>query len=219
MSFFAHLGIDPEEVVRLAARLDHSRTFDVDQHISTSETLTLAQVCEAVSSANPPRENLELTTRDRQLVPQDEYLPVEAGRIDPGTLERAVSAGATMMITNVAQWSDELNRFPMSRDASFEVNLFLSGPLCQAYPAHFDLLDAVIIQIVGSKGWQLWNTLEGGAVDTSTFRTDQFGPPTTSTLLASGDVLLMPARTPHLVASTFSPSVHLAVAMRDTDAR
>lgn len=217
MNLLTSLGVDWRRIESLSAAVEDADSFLLGQTVPIERNLTLSDVCQSVAAADPPRESLEMTTRDRRVVAQPEYLPDHPNQIDPTMLERTVMAGATLMITNSMTWVAQLNpAAEIDGSTRLEVNLFLSGPLTQAYPAHFDLLDAAIIQLVGSKGWQLWPTLATESPLREAREPSLFGEPDSSVLLRSGDVLLMPAYTPHLVASTFEPSVHVAIATRRT---
>lgn len=220
MTFLSSLGVEVASIRCLAEAVREMDTFQLGQAIAVDPDLKLEGVCQALAAAKPPRGSLELTTRERREVPPDKYLTDGTDLVEPLALENALMGGATLMVTDIAAWGEELNAAACPRDAyCLEVNLFVSGPLCQAYPAHFDLLDAVIVQLVGSKGWQLWSTLAEDTRRRATKEIAQLDPPTKSAILNPGDVLLMPSHTPHLVSSTFVPSVHVAVAVRETEAR
>jgi ribosomal protein L16 Arg81 hydroxylase len=76
---------------------------------------------------------------------------------------------------------------------------------------HHDSVDLFVIQLEGSKRWQVWATRKE---ETSGYTPDELGEPLLETDLEPGDVLYMPYYTPHFVSPRNEMSLHLSVAVR-----
>lgn len=105
-------------------------------------------------------------------------------------------------------------------------NCYLTPPHAQAVPPHADDRDVLVIQLVGSKTWQVYQTVpipypyphqqvgkEGLVVPASVLE----GPTEISTTLHPGDVLYMPRGFVHQAQCHAEPSFHITVALATHD--
>ncbi|HKI03009.1 MAG TPA: cupin domain-containing protein [Thermoanaerobaculia bacterium] len=107
-------------------------------------------------------------------------------------------------------------------DATAGVNFFLTPAHSQAFPLHFDNTDAFIVQLAGSKRWQIWEPTYERPLDSrlserhvsSRMEKDE----TKLTLLEdfvleSGDVLYMPRGFYHKAIAIDEHSLHLTISL------
>ncbi len=105
-------------------------------------------------------------------------------------------------------------------------NCYLTPPSSQAVPAHADDRDVLVIQLVGSKEWQVYETVpipypypheqvgkEGLPVPNEVLK----GPVAISTTLRPGDVLYMPRGFVHQASCSDSLSFHVTIALATHD--
>lgn len=105
-------------------------------------------------------------------------------------------------------------------------NCYLTPPNSQAVPAHADDRDVFVIQLVGSKDWQVYEHVpipypyphqqvgkEGLAVPKEVLE----GPVTISTTLRPGDILYMPRGFVHQASCSSNLSFHITVALATHD--
>ncbi len=96
--------------------------------------------------------------------------------------------------------------------APSEAVAFLTPAGTQAGTVHSDPSDVYIIQLAGSKHWQVWPTpgTRRLGVDREYLPTE-VGQPVLDLVLRPGDVLYLPYGTPHLAAAKEQTSLHLTV--------
>ena len=96
--------------------------------------------------------------------------------------------------------------------APSEAVAFLTPAGTQAGTAHSDPSDVYVIQLAGSKHWQVWPTPEKrrAGVDREHLL-PELGAPMLDVVLRPGDVLYLPYGTPHVAAAKEQTSLHLTV--------
>src|SRR6185369_16459005 len=82
----------------------------------------------------------------------------------------------------------------------------------QAGTVHSDPSDVYVIQLAGSKHWQVWPTppVRRMGVDRE-YGPDELPEPILDVVLRAGDVLYLPYGTPHVAAAKEETSLHLTV--------
>jgi hypothetical protein len=158
-------------------------------------------------------------------------------RLDPDTVYREHARGATIRLSRLERhlsplWllAGELER-QLNTDVS--VNLYLTPSGAQGFAPHVDLHDALVLQVEGSKRWQVGDTLPperelpverpvqahrqlferrfplADAEESSKVSTSG-GP---EIRLAAGDLLYLPRGVPHSAATVGEPSLHLTIGL------
>jgi ribosomal protein L16 Arg81 hydroxylase len=92
-----------------------------------------------------------------------------------------------------------------------EVVAFLTPAGHDGYAPHHDPVDVFVIQIEGTKDWQVWQPPADRRGDSVRYPADQLGEPALRTTLHPGDVLYLPYGTPHAAAAREQVSLHLSV--------
>ncbi len=86
----------------------------------------------------------------------------------------------------------------------------------QAFPAHTDSHDALIVQVLGSKRWTIWDGIPDCIEMTSL---DPYVKPSHDLILREGDCLYVPAGTIHRVRAEGQASYHVTIGVHDIPAR
>jgi hypothetical protein len=96
--------------------------------------------------------------------------------------------------------------------APSEAVAFLTPAGTQAGTAHSDPSDVYIIQLAGSKHWQVWPTPKQRRVGVDReYLASELPEPILDIVLRPGDVLYLPYGTPHLAAAKEQTSLHLTM--------
>ncbi|WP_330343202.1 JmjC domain-containing protein [Streptomyces sp. NBC_00557] len=92
-----------------------------------------------------------------------------------------------------------------------EVVGFLTPAGHDGYAPHHDPVDVFVVQIEGTKDWQVWQPPADRRGDSARYPADRLGEPALRTTLHPGDVLYLPHGTPHAAAAREQVSLHLSV--------
>jgi hypothetical protein len=159
---------------------------------------------------------------------------LQVERLDPQSLYAHHAAGATIRIyrlerhlTPVWALAADLER-QLSADVS--VNLYMTPPGSQGFRVHQDLHDVLVLQIAGSKRWQIYEPPHELPVERPVQAhrklherrfpfdgAEGAAPPDPATMrevtLRAGDLLYLPRGFPHAAATDGEGSLHLTVGL------
>jgi hypothetical protein len=91
-------------------------------------------------------------------------------------------------------------------------SIFLTPPDAQGFLPHYDEVDVFILQLEGSKHWNIYNQVAGFPFEESPkLSIELLGKPVQALCLNPGDMLYMPAGYPHEASSNKGYSMHLTV--------
>ena len=134
--------------------------------------------------------------------------------IDPGRIYAHFRAGKTLIHGGLNLTRPNLRALAQSMTDRFaaksEVVAFLS-PAGQRGAAHSDPTDVYVVQLEGTKRWQIWATPEVRRAGDDTDSFPSLPDPVLDLSLQPGDVLYVPHNTPHRAAAEGSVSLHLTV--------
>lgn len=179
---------------------------------------------------------------DTGCVPPDEIAVIKAGpsnreafktngRTDPVKLRRLCTQGYTIRFGNLQRWAPAFHRISqgIQRETGYSnyAHAFLTPPGQQGLLHHWDQQMAVIVQVAGTKTWQLWAPpVEAPMREyNESFRVwrDDYIPkweaagPDLTVELTAGQTLLLPrgwVHNPHALDHD-GPSLHLTFAIRE----
>lgn len=137
--------------------------------------------------------------------------------IDVVRLATEFQRGATIVIQEIHRWWHALAVLCRSIEEvvghPVQANAYLTPPTAQGLPLHHDVHDVFVLQVSGSKHWQIYtpsvvlplrhqwaNAEQGAAIE-----------PTMSFTLNAGDVLYMPRGWRHQAATSSGDSFHLTI--------
>jgi quercetin dioxygenase-like cupin family protein len=134
--------------------------------------------------------------------------------LDPGKIYAHFRAGKTLIHGGLNLTRPNLRALARSMTDRFaaktEIVAFLT-PAGQRGAAHSDPTDVYIIQLEGTKRWQIWSTPEVRRAGDDKNSFPSLPDPVLDLSLQPGDVLYIPHNTPHRAAAEGCVSLHLTV--------
>ncbi|HEX5297565.1 MAG TPA: cupin domain-containing protein [Streptosporangiaceae bacterium] len=133
--------------------------------------------------------------------------------VDPGRIYAHFRAGKTLIHGGLNLTRPDLRALARSMTERFaaksEIVAFLT-PAGQRGGAHSDPTDVYVIQLEGTKRWQIWPTPQARRPGEDTYF-DSLPDPVLDLSVQPGDVLYIPYSTPHRASAEGSVSLHVTV--------
>lgn len=138
-------------------------------------------------------------------------------RVKVGEVFRLHEAGGTIILNHLHRRhpprASLCAALELELSAPCQTNVYLTPAKAQGFHPHFDTHDVLVLQIAGSKRWQLYGTpvalaLKGHG---DFARQDDPGPVSEEFELRAGDTLYVPRGLVHEAISTDEPSLHITV--------
>ena len=198
---------------RLHGRLPRS---DVESLVSW-DSIAALMINQRLS---PPKVKV-VQTAGRAVNPQ-RYLDQEssprrkdAPLVDLARLRDILRGGATLMIDNIDEMEPAIGRTAWERSAAVgeivQTHMYATAGNIPAFPPHWDVVDVLVVQVEGSKHWDVYGPGTVNPIDAKTdpdnTRPDE---PEWSGVLSPGDVLYLPRGWYHGVRGTGGTSLHLS---------
>jgi len=149
-------------------------------------------------------------------IPASKYLYGD-NSIRPDQLYKLHEAGATIILNQLQKRHPPLAELcaalELEFSAGFQTNIYVTPPAAQGFHPHFDTHDVLVLQIAGSKRWQLYDTPLPLTMKAhgDYARQDDPGPVSEEFDLRAGDTLYVPRGLVHEAISTDETSVHVTV--------
>ncbi|MFI5613924.1 JmjC domain-containing protein [Amycolatopsis sp. NPDC051903] len=191
------LPVDPREVLAVA---------DLDELLSHDAIrLPYLRIAKDGSSVRE-------VTYSRTHVVQNETV---ADAVDPRRVHELFRSGATVTWNSINHVRPNLRDLTAMLNEKFATRsdaiAFLTPAGKRGYAPHHDPVDVFVVQLAGTKEWQLWPTRPDRRDDTGHYSLDELGEPAQRTVLRPGDVLYLPYSTPHVAAAQNEMSLHLSI--------
>lgn len=174
-----------------------------------------------------------------RIVDGGDELPVEAystrrtyrrsmtsGWIDPERATRAWSAGGVLVFQSVHQYDASAARVhaALRKLLRFEVrlNVYVAPPHCTGLGLHHDGHDVLIVQLDGVRTWSHHRATATSGLETrppmfvsdpSRYAALVAELPCSTIRMERGDVLFLPAGSPHMASTGAEPSTHLTISI------
>lgn len=142
------------------------------------------------------------------------------GSPHPERVRAAWLDGYTLVINNLGRLWEPVAQFAAALTEELhhrvDVNLYYTPPGSQGFEAHFDVMDAFILQLEGSKIWEV----RGAAAvlplpdEHAPLRPDHLPPLVFEEELQEGSVLYIPRGHVHAARTAAVPSLHLTVGIQ-----
>jgi ribosomal protein L16 Arg81 hydroxylase len=136
--------------------------------------------------------------------------------LEPDKVYAHFRAGKTLIHAGLNHTRPNLRRLCAMLTAKFaapaEAVSYLTPAGQQGARAHSDPSDVYVIQLEGTKHWQVWATPETRRLGVDRdYTLAELGPPELDVSLRPGDVLYVPYGTPHVAAAEEQVSLHVTV--------
>ena len=153
-------------------------------------------------------------TKESGIIPASRWMT--EGKVDAAKLEAFLANGFSVVVLHLdehvpalAAVCDEIRSRTL--EGSFVGAVVTSGTGAGAFPVHYDPEDLVILQVEGTKRWQIF----GPPVSNPVRNMPKQSPPATEPffdeVLEPGDLLFVPGGNWHRCESGLSTSVHLGI--------
>jgi ribosomal protein L16 Arg81 hydroxylase len=217
-NFLAHL-IAPVPLEEFFANYFEQKSLVVhrDQPAYFEDLLTLNDLDRVLTTLHLSAEQLDIVnTTAGTTIKKSDYIKPN-GIADPVRVAGLFANGGTIIFQQLNHNLTKLAEFCADLEVVFtqksQMNVYLTPPGSQGFKSHYDGHDVFVVQIEGSKTWNLYSTplkfpLEGRSFDSST---DNPGSITCSFELRKGDVLYIPRGLVHDARATKETSVHITV--------
>ncbi len=167
-----------------------------------------------VVSGDHPLEEIRVQRETVKVAP---LLYVERGRIVPGKLDALLHAGVSVIVETFERHIPALNALCRNISAHTGervlVNAFATTGPGGALRTHYDEEDALMLQIEGSKRWQIFGPAVADPVKGMTKPAAPGGAPLLDQVLEPGDLLFVPAGYWHHCENGPGRSLHLVVSL------
>lgn len=177
--------------------------------------LTLDDIDRILTTLEASDEDISVVDAAREIKPADYVYGDDTIKVDQ--LFRLHESGATIILNHLHKRHPPLAELCAALEiefsAPFQTNVYLTPASAQGFKPHFDTHDVFVLQIAGSKRWQLYGTpvdlaLKGHG---DAARQDDPGPVSEEFELRAGDTLYIPRGLVHDAVSTDESSLHITV--------
>ncbi|MFD5435136.1 JmjC domain-containing protein [Kitasatospora sp. NPDC127067] len=146
---------------------------------------------------------------------QREYI---ADRVIPERVIEHFKTGATITWNSLNHIKPNIRQLTSMLSEKFagrsDAVAFVTPAGRRGFRPHHDSVDLFIIQLEGTKDWQVWSPPEVRKGDAAWFELEELGEPAVTVRLEPGDVLYLPYNSPHVAAANDAISIHLSVMVR-----
>ncbi|MFJ9691386.1 cupin domain-containing protein [Kitasatospora sp. NPDC101183] len=179
-----------------------------------SELMTLADYDHSFNLAGSHLDHLRVVLEGKET-------PVS--ELGSGSSENALEAvysqyrsGSTVVMNSTQERFPSMNRLAKSLGsdigARIQINSYLTPANARGFAPHYDMHDVFIVQVHGTKRWQLFESPLPLPLRTQPYKRDQPVPALVSEFdLKAGDLLYLPRGTVHAGTSTDEASLHLTL--------
>lgn len=166
------------------------------------------------------RNRLSLILRGRAIPPASFFREVPGprggtiSRLDPSRLDDLIGRGASLVVDGVDELHPPIGALATSLERALHdhvrVNLYASWRSTPALDRHWDTHDIFIVQMSGTKRWQVYAPVRRHPVsDDVRLDTQLAAEPAWQGMLGEGDVLYLPRGWWHVANALEGPSLHL----------
>jgi Cupin superfamily protein len=168
-----------------------------------------------IEDAVIPPEECRVTYGRRIVAP---LFYTEAGKFNPDRLARLFDQGSSMIVFRLEAYVPAISA--ACRDAAAHgIHIAHAGAIVTtggtgALDAHYDLQDLIILQVEGSKRWQIFGPRVLKPIKEPASKQPPQAPPVLDAALEAGDILFLPAGYWHLCDNGPARSLHLGLFMK-----
>lgn len=177
------------------------------------ELLSLDDVDRLLTTVRSTREEVTVVNAAERIKASDYAYGDDRIKVDQ--LFRLHEAGGTIILNHLHRRHPPLASLcaalELEFSAPFQTNVYLTPARAQGFHPHFDTHDVLVLQLAGSKRWQLYGTPIELALKAhgEHARQDNPGPVSEEFELRAGDTLYLPRGLVHEAISTDETSLHV----------
>ena len=180
-----------------------------------SGLLTLDDIDRILTTEESKRGEVSVVDAARKIKRAEYIYGDDTIRVDQ--VFRLYDSGGTIILNHLHTRHQPLAKLcaalELEFSAGFQTNIYVTPAAAQGFHPHFDTHDVLVLQITGSKQWQLYDTplaltLKGHG---DYARQDDPGKVTEEIDLEEGDTLYIPRGLVHKAVSTDETSLHITV--------
>jgi Cupin superfamily protein len=207
--------IAPVAVTQFLAEYYEQRILLLQREQPTfySDLVSVGALDEFLSMGSPHCARVFAVDARRDIVPEEYTLP--DGRIDVVRVFQLFADGATIgfphmhdhvpALASICRGAEQLFNCP------FQTNLYFTPANGQGFKTHYDTHDVFVLQVAGSKRWQVYDPVIRLPLPGQVFDSDEhkLGPVVREFMLSAGDIFYCPRGVPHDASATEEPSLHI----------
>ena len=173
---------------------------------------------------NPAWVNIVSNGNSVSLEPACMYKKVQSHQLpfmNKQLIHNEIKNGAAVVLEGVDILDASINAFVGKLEDALPCSLsgsvaFFSQKGGEAYHAHCDSDDVLVIQLSGKKFWNNYETQQPRYADTTHLKGDKLGPKIKQLTMNPGDAMYLRAGVPHMCETTGDHSLHLAFDLIDS---
>ncbi|MEO8239240.1 MAG: cupin domain-containing protein [Flavobacterium sp.] len=193
-------------------------------NISYYDSIISASILdEILTSTILTEKNLRVSKIDKQILKKEYSVHDEfynEDQINIGKMMELFNDGASIIIDNISKFNRNILdlEIEISKKIGYikniSSNLYLTPSDCQAFPLHYDTSEIFIIQLAGTKTWELYEySKEVYPLKNSINHTLPENTSCIKITLQPGDMIYMPRGVSHKVYTNDEPSLHLTISL------
>ena len=144
--------------------------------------------------------------------------------IDKDVINNAIDKGASVVLEGIDLLDAGVNEFVARVDNSLpcvlsNAEVFFSQQDNEAYDAHCDADDVLVVQLAGKKTWNLYAPQQRRYSGIENLSSEQLGPVTEEFTMRPGDAIYLRAGVPHCCITNAPFSLHMSFDLVDNSPR
>lgn len=178
--------------------------------------VSVEEIDRLVCSTRIPVTNFNLA-KDNDPLPVESYCTGDL--VDANKVLFHHQNGATIILRSAEQWSAPIAKLRAEAEKLLgyeaQINVYITPPSQKSTPPHWDTHELIVMQLLGSKQWRLFESSETLPLEGQRFEVGkhEVGELTDNIRLNAGDTLFLPRGTIHEpIADTYS--IHLSIGIR-----
>lgn len=186
-----------------------------------SELFSIKDLDSVLFFTRPKPPEIRVVQNQQELLP-DKYVKPD-GSLNLNQLYKVYYEGHTLVVNGLQQFWKPLAIFCRNLQSFLNhavvANTYLSPKNSKGLQPHFDTHDVFVLQVEGSKHWQIYDAFQPVPLLGSfqpVIPEEKLGKPLHSVCLEAGDLLYMPRGFIHHAATSESSSLHLTIGVYPT---
>ncbi|MCA2011325.1 cupin domain-containing protein [Cereibacter sphaeroides] len=179
--------------------------------------LSLPDIDRVLTQMLIPAEDIKLVQKGRTFTDDDYIMP--SGFADPVRVINTFGEGATVVLPGLQKRLPKLQAYCRSLETVFscdlQTNIYFTPPDAQGFKTHYDSHDVIVLQIAGSKTWNIYESPLELPLRSQGFEPEGFeaGALIDTFTLQAGDMCYVPRGVVHDARATDELSLHITTGL------